>query len=232
MRAHLCLALIAALSFISVESKVVGRQDNSWDYLLMVTRWPGTVAYDSSVPSNVTSFTLHGIWPTRNDGSWPQFCNDSQSFDPSLISSLVPQLWVSWYDYQGNGFDFWSHEWDKHGTCAESVSSMGSEYDYFSSAINLQTKYDSVTALAASSITPNSDNWYSLADIQNALSDYFHVDPILTCQSIDLGDALDMIEFCVTKDFLLEDCPSSLKKKRQSTTCGSHVYLPPIPYDD
>jgi len=229
MKFILGLVVFAVLGFVSVDSKIVEKQDNSWDYLLMVTRWPGTVAYQQSIPSNVTSFTLHGIWPTRNDGSWPQFCNDSQPFEASVISSLVDDLWVSWYDYTGNGFDFWSHEWDKHGTCAESIPSMNTEYNYFSSAISLQTKYDSVDALAASDITPSSENWYSVADIQNALSDYFHVTPTITCQSIDLGDALDMIQFCVDKNFQLEDCPSSQKR---DSTCGSHVYMPPITYDD
>jgi len=219
------VSILLALATFSI---VASQNNTSWDYLLLVSRWPGTVAYDGSVPSNVTGFTLHGVWPTRNDGSWPSYCNNSQPFSPSAISSLVPDLWEVWYDYTGNGYDFWSHEWDKHGTCAESDSSMDSEFNYFQSAINLVNKYQAEAALSSAGITPTFDSSYDTNDVISALLKSFGVHPLLTCQHVDdVGWCLDMVEFCITPNFAVEECPGTA-----NVTCYGQIWLPPISYDD
>jgi len=233
MNFQACVVIFIALAAIygcnSVQISVSDDPD-TWDYLLMVSRWPGTVGYGTSLPPNVTQFTLHGLWPTRNDGSWPQYCNDSQPFSPSEIESLVPELWVGWYDFQSNGFDFWSHEWDKHGTCAENDSPLDSEFNYFSMALKLIEQYNPLKALQAANITASDSYWYSLTDIETAVSDYYGVTPNISCQSVgSVGDSLDIIQFCITKDFKLEQCPTSMAIM-DSTSCSSHVYVPEIQY--
>lgn len=52
---------------------------NAWDYFLFVREWPGTMT-PGPVPKYVDTFTLHGLWPNRNDGTWPQCCNGSYPF--------------------------------------------------------------------------------------------------------------------------------------------------------
>ncbi len=47
----------------------------NWDYFLLVREWPGTMT-PGPLPSYIDTFTLHGLWPNRNDGSWPQCCNN------------------------------------------------------------------------------------------------------------------------------------------------------------
>jgi ribonuclease I len=37
---------------------------------------------------------------------------------------------------------FWQHEWQKHGTCAESVPAYTGEFNYFSQAIALNKRFD------------------------------------------------------------------------------------------
>jgi len=202
-------------------------QDDSWDYLLYVCRWPGTVGYGKNLPSNVTSFTLHGIWPTRDDGSWPQYCNDSEPFKPSEISSLVGQLWAMWYDFIGNGFDFWSHEWDKHGTCAQSLPAMDSEYNYFDEAISLHEKYDPNQALVAAGISPSNSQKYTDDQVLGAIFKAFGVNATISCTNVaGLGYALDTVEFCIDTDLSEEQCPGS-----QSNNCTSSFYIPQISYD-
>jgi len=194
----------------------------------MVTRWPGTEGYGDNLPNNVTAFTLHGVWPTRDDGSWPQYCNDSQPFEASLIESLVGAMWESWYDFTGNGFDFWSHEWDKHGTCAEIDAPMDSEFNFFSVALKLVAKYNPKLALDQANITASNTYWYSPADITTAINNYFGVTPTISCQnSGSLGVSLDVVQLCISKSFQLIACPSSV----QDSSCGSQIFIPEIQYD-
>eukprot|EP01114_Cavostelium_apophysatum_P000955 TRINITY_DN1082_c0_g1_i1.p1 TRINITY_DN1082_c0_g1~~TRINITY_DN1082_c0_g1_i1.p1 ORF type:complete len:230 (+),score=8.74 TRINITY_DN1082_c0_g1_i1:124-813(+) len=204
---------------------------DDWDYILVMARWPGTVANGNTLPSNVTSFTLHGLWPTRDDGSWPSYCTN-QPFDPDAIQSLVPQLWESWYDYTGNGFDFWSHEWTKHGTCAESDTPMNSEFHYFSTAIQIIQKFDPLKSLSAAGITPNNTVSYSSDAVVTAFQNYFGCEPSVTCSDVSgVGSSIDTIQFCINKNLQLETCPSSLKSsltKEDPTECDESVYLPVI----
>ncbi|KAI8548807.1 hypothetical protein RHMOL_Rhmol07G0303300 [Rhododendron molle] len=47
------------------------------------------------------------------------------------VSDLISSLQTSWPTLacpSGNGVSFWSHEWDKHGTCSES---MFDQHGYF-----------------------------------------------------------------------------------------------------
>ncbi len=50
-------------------------ENNDWDYFLLVREWPGTMT-PGALPSYINTFTLHGLWPNRNDGSWPECCNN------------------------------------------------------------------------------------------------------------------------------------------------------------
>ncbi len=56
--------------------------DTSFDFFLLVREWPGTIA-KQPMPAYINTFTLHGLWPQRNDNTWPQFCNDSYPFSYS-----------------------------------------------------------------------------------------------------------------------------------------------------
>jgi ribonuclease T2 len=45
--------------------------------------------------------------------------------------------WPSLSCPSSNGFRFWSHEWEKHGTCAESELD---QHEYFEKALKLKEK--------------------------------------------------------------------------------------------
>jgi len=205
-----------------------GDWDNSWDFLLLVSRYAGTVGYGQQLPSNISDFTLHGIWPTRDDGSYPSFCNDSQPFSPSPINSLVGNLWVYWYDYQGDGFEFWSHEWDKHGTCAESLTSLDNEFNYFSEALNLMENFNVMNALQSAGITPSNSQTYTETQIVTAVYNTFGVKPLLSCTNVTGGIGLDYVQFCITKSLTSEPCPTG----NDDSCNGAQILLPPITYSD
>ncbi len=92
---------------------------------------------------NVTGFTLHGIWPTRNDGSYPSYCDENDGFDVNQIETLIPDLDVAWYDYEAESdYGLWSHEWDKHGTCAAELPALSTQYNFFNYGISLYNNLD------------------------------------------------------------------------------------------
>lgn len=39
----------------------------------------------------------------------------------------------------GSGIQFWRHEWEKHGTCAEQLPELGSEHKYFKQGLDWNT---------------------------------------------------------------------------------------------
>lgn len=45
------------------------------------------------------AFTLHGMWPQRRDGTWPEYCDPSSHLDVDNIDDLVDEMerdWPSW----------------------------------------------------------------------------------------------------------------------------------------
>ena len=84
------LALVLCESAAGVKLQRHGNSSNNdWDFLLYVERcvcvlvrslrlpsisnrcfsWPGTLT-QSTLPRNVNTFTLHGMWAERNDNTW------------------------------------------------------------------------------------------------------------------------------------------------------------------
>eukprot|EP01102_Stenamoeba_stenopodia_P005556 TRINITY_DN16314_c0_g1_i1.p1 TRINITY_DN16314_c0_g1~~TRINITY_DN16314_c0_g1_i1.p1 ORF type:complete len:238 (-),score=42.87 TRINITY_DN16314_c0_g1_i1:181-894(-) len=204
----------------------------SWDFMLYVTQWPGSVD-QSTVPAGVDSFTLHGLWPTNNDTTYPADC-PGPSFSLSAIQNLVPQMEVDWPSLEGSGGNeaFWSHEWEKHGTCATNGEdpNLYNEASYFAFALALHSQFNTLNVLEQAGIKPSSSQSYSISQFVTALKNAFGVDPILTCQESDSRVLLETIEFCVSSGGKLFECNSEFfDKSKSSSGCGdSSIYYPPI----
>ncbi|XP_060962888.1 ribonuclease 2 [Cannabis sativa] len=64
-----------------------------------------------------TEFTIHGLWPNYNDGTWPACCT-KKSFDEKEVSTLLGALEKYWPTYgcfpyitcDGSNGSFWAHE--------------------------------------------------------------------------------------------------------------------------
>ncbi|KAF9701908.1 hypothetical protein EKO04_000511 [Ascochyta lentis] len=137
------------------------------------------------VTGPVDSWTLHGLWPDRCDGTYDANCDSSRSY--SNISAILKSFGADdtlsfmqtyWKDYQGNDESFWYHEWSKHGTC---ISTLEPEcytehrpteevVDYFNRAVSLYKTLPSYEWLAAAGITPSSSQTYTFQAIQDALA--------------------------------------------------------------
>eukprot|EP01101_Sappina_pedata_P001392 TRINITY_DN1147_c0_g1_i1.p1 TRINITY_DN1147_c0_g1~~TRINITY_DN1147_c0_g1_i1.p1 ORF type:complete len:239 (+),score=73.19 TRINITY_DN1147_c0_g1_i1:156-872(+) len=235
-RATLALfALAAALLVASVFSQSAcpttsPHQDTSYDFLLYVARWAGTTQ-TSDVPSYVNSFTLHGVWPTRNDSSYPSCCDNSDPFQSSSLNGILQPMREAWYDYQDgpNSTALWTHEWDKHGTCSKDV--MSTQHTFFSTAVSLHTTIDVTTVLQASGIVPSKTAEYAYSDIVSALRKQLPFTPLITCSTAYKKTCLDTIEYCVDKfTFQLFECAPKVISSSK-TNCPSKVYFPTINYE-
>jgi len=212
----------------------IPRYNNEWDYILYTTRWPAAVAENNTVPPNVTGFTIHGMWPNRNDTTWPEYCTN-QKFDIKQIETLVPVLDEIWHDFEHpeNPSDFWSHEYDKHGTCASSDSLLTTQFEFFSTAIKLhQGVFTLEKALSKAGIVPSATKMYSLTSFQKAIQTGVGAFPLMTCSQNSNGNVqVDRIQFCVSKSLELYTCNQAITTKiAQSGNCGTGtISFPVIP---
>ncbi|KAK4440941.1 Ribonuclease 2 [Sesamum alatum] len=104
-----------------------GHKQREFDYFKLALQWPGTICHKtrhccssngccrgSNAP---TGFTIHGLWPDYNDGTWPACCTGKR-FDVKEISTLLGDLNKYWPSlscsspsncHGGKGI-FWEHE--------------------------------------------------------------------------------------------------------------------------
>jgi len=103
---------------------------------------------------NDQDWSIHGLWPEYNQSSWPQYCNSSRNkdFTPKSIDFIMDLMNKYWYScVPGNeqNWEFWKHEWNKHGTCQSYQPSV-----YFNNTLNIF-------------IDAYENNWYGCCDSSN-----------------------------------------------------------------
>ncbi|XP_047326342.1 ribonuclease 1-like [Impatiens glandulifera] len=125
-------------------------------------------------------FTIHGLWPNFNNGTYPQTCDLSNPFDKSLISDLIERMQNDWPTLScpsRDGFRFWGHEWNKHDTCSENVLD---QHSFFEKTLDFKISSNLLQHLKDAGI--NSDNeFYSADEIEAALKNALGVSPYLEC---------------------------------------------------
>jgi ribonuclease T2 len=83
---------------------------------------------------------LFDFRPSRTDGQIPQFCHTTgHKFDPTKLKSIEHELNVKWPNLlKGKGeYSLWKHEFEKHGSCAQQLPSLGDELLYFGKTLEL-----------------------------------------------------------------------------------------------
>ncbi|KAL4558486.1 hypothetical protein LXL04_036687 [Taraxacum kok-saghyz] len=209
-------------------------EQREFDYYALAVQWPPTYCSKSTKccaqngccrGSNSPSvFTIHGLWPDYNDGSWPSCCS-GPAFNETEISTLRGVLEKYWPTlscsksstcHNKKGL-FWAHE--KHGTCSSPVT--GEEYNYFLTTINLYFKYNVTEVLFDAGYVPSSSEKYPSGGIISAIENAFHTTPQLICTK----GALEEVRMCLTKDFKFRDCVSG-------SDCPDYVSLPEFAVSD
>ncbi|GAB4819655.1 hypothetical protein N2152v2_006701 [Parachlorella kessleri] len=214
-------ALLLLCNLVGLALVAAGvKEEAPFDLFLLVRQYsPGycqTTKCDRRAPP-VSAFTLHGLWPEFDDGSFPQNCETTQ--DPGPPPPKSAEMHCKWESFKDPDPEFWDHEWVRHGTCAEPV--LGNRPAYFNTTLDLDDKYDLDEAMAAAGITPSDSRTYAAKDVLNAVSDSFGAKPLLKCKS----ELLVEIWMCLSLDLKPIPCPPGVAVKPQSR-CGKEVKLP------
>jgi len=218
------------LAILMLALAVAGRAAaQDYDFFYLVLQWPGSYCdtkQSCCYPSSgkpAADFGIHGLWPNRDDGSYPQNCNPDAAFNPSKVSDLLSSLRAKWPTLAcptNDGLRFWGHEWEKHGTCAAEVFD---EHGYFQAALRLRDQLGVLGALTAGGVNPDG-GYYTLAQIKGAIREGTGFEPYVECNRDEAGNSqLYQLYFCVSAagDSLV-DCPV-LPRGRP---CGSRIEFP------
>ncbi|CAI0402129.1 unnamed protein product, partial [Linum tenue] len=140
----------------------------------------------------------------------------------SQIEDVLPQLQKFWPTLacpSGDGVKFWTHEWEKHGTCSESEMD---QHDYFVAALKLKDKANLLQILKSAGIRPD-DGLYELDSIVEAIKERTGFTPGIECNvDSSRNSQLYQVFMCVDtsgSDFI--ECPI-LPKGR----CASSIQFP------
>uniref|UniRef100_A0AAG5CWA4 Uncharacterized protein n=1 Tax=Anopheles atroparvus TaxID=41427 RepID=A0AAG5CWA4_ANOAO len=205
----------------SGENSIAIRGDDvpQFDLLIYTQRWALTACYEwretgkthiCDLPDPTTSWTIHGIWPTKLNTIGPAFCNKSAVFDVSQLSAIEQQLEQHWVNVEKNKplDSLWEHEWLKHGTCAaEVIEQLNTEPKYFGQGLAWLEQYSVGAAFAASSAIKPGFN-YSLTAMNKALHDFYGKDLAIECyhDSKTHLQFLNEVRICFDKQLQLTDC--------------------------
>lgn len=151
------------------------------------------------------SFTIHGLWPQNYDGTYPTYCNRSEHYDPNAVADLLPRLEVEWPSMSETDDGFWTHEWQKHGSCTDMP-----EHDYFKKGLELNENYDLMGPLYSANIFPSDDVKYDFDAVLAAFKSGLGVSVEMTCYADDVSE----VRMCLSKDFEPIDCTQ--QKNRHS----------------
>ncbi|XP_074278748.1 ribonuclease 1-like [Silene latifolia] len=207
---------------------VVSAFSQDFDFFYFVQQWPGSYCDTQksccypSTGKPAADFGIHGLWPNYNDGTYPSNCDSNTPFDRTQISSVLKRMKSEWPTLacpSNDGINFWTHEWEKHGTCSESVLD---QHSYFQTALDLKHQTNLLQALTSKGIKPNGES-YTLQSIKEAIQESVGYTPFVECNVDTSGNSqLYQVYLCVDNSgSSLIECPVYPHGK-----CGSEIEFP------
>ncbi|KAG0540553.1 hypothetical protein BDA96_03G419200 [Sorghum bicolor] len=238
--ALLCLAVLLPGALLppsasaSSSSPAVGggsrkRRWVGFDYYVLALQWPGTICRETSNCCDTNGccrskplkwFTIHGLWPQYNYGGWPSCCRPTK-FNINKILMLMPILEKYWPSlYCGSSSTCFGGR-ETHGTCA--YPEIQDEYDYFSTALYLYSKYNVTKALRKAHIRPASGRKYAVGHIVAVIEYAFGAMPSLVCKN----GSVQELRLCFHKDYQPRDCTLETGTAPNSRSyCPRYVTFP------
>ncbi|CAH8389018.1 unnamed protein product [Eruca vesicaria subsp. sativa] len=226
------------VSFLILQILVVSSSQSApgFDFFYWVTYWPGAICTSQrgccppAKGNTASDFVIHGLWPQFNNGTWPAFCDQTNLFDISKVSDIVSRMekkWTEWgvWACPSNETKLWEHEWNKHGTC---VQSLFDQHSYFHTNLKLRQNLDLLNIFKQKGIKPD-DGYYGLEEIKNAIKGELGFAPGIQCDvDVEGKKQLFQIYICLdnyAKEFV--ECPYVPDR-----SCGSKIKFPKSPKKD
>ncbi|GMM35538.1 hypothetical protein DASC09_028630 [Saccharomycopsis crataegensis] len=191
----------------------------------------------SGSPEN--TWTIHGLWPDKCDGSYDANCDfSSQVSSVSDVlqnageTDLVNYMSQYWLNNNGDNEELWTHEFNKHGTCmstlgtqcyASGTASNTNVVDFAKLVVKTYQGLPTYQWLAKAGITPSSSKTYSADEISAALKAGFGNDVFIGCSN---GAFNQVWYFHTVQGSLLNDDLVKIDAVSKSTCSGHVKYLP------
>ena len=178
------------------------------EYFRLAVQWPPTMSPSHPQVERMRrnrryTFTIHGLWPESN-GRPLQYCSSNFSLDPQTLSN--PQLSQYWTSFGAMGnHRFWSHEWQRHGTCASRVMHRQVTPDeYFGMALDAYRVFGEPLDIRLGSYGFKADDSspYSNPEVKKALRSILRQDATLVCR----GRELQEVRFCLNRHLDPVEC--------------------------
>ena len=163
-------------------------RDYSVDYLILALQWPTSFCVERQrCNRNVdhNRWQIHGLWPQRRQyGQNPQFCCLSNRFDYRLMDPIRDQLLLKWKSVREDAQheQFWRHEWNKHGSCAQRLSKkLSDQFQYFNTTLGLYDLFPINDWFKKKDIHPNNDRLISVNKIHDTIESQLKARVRLEC---------------------------------------------------
>ncbi|KAG6573572.1 hypothetical protein SDJN03_27459, partial [Cucurbita argyrosperma subsp. sororia] len=197
--------------FVLFLSSLILFVNAQFEYFQMVQQWPlatctGTPCLNP--PSN--KFTIHGLWPSNFSNAILVCKGSTFNSTNTAFLALEPLLNQYWPDLiSKNNRGFWRYEWNKHGTCSESVFN---QVQYFQTTLNIRTNpnYDLLAILKTARLIPTGSISHRYHVIEGAIRAAIGKKPGLRCNinKKTRNSQLHEIVLCFDKNGVtLIDCP-------------------------
>jgi len=163
-------------------------------------------------------------------------CDERSVFFLLLLTKRSRQLWPNLDFGHGHTADsFWSHEWEKHGTCAAdgTMPGISDELSFFTWALKQHSKLMFSKALLVAGIVPSASQTYALSQITGAFANLPYT-VIPWCKKDWKTRTLQLMRLytCIDKTGALITCPSQvitdLTKRSDCGSGSSQIGFPPI----
>ena len=219
------LAVICA----AVSSLEACSSNYHFDYILFALQWPESFCETQKCTPHSDHWAIHGAWPENKDGSWPQNCCTKKPFDINVLKPIESELIAAWSSLKvgGTNSQFWSHEYEKHGTCAVESPMMKDELSYFKSTLAAFKETHLDQWLANAHIVPSETKQYTLQSIHEAVKKGLGYDAQIQCvhSKHHKFPVISQINLCLDKTTLSPfNCPASLHDRSCKTAAIG--YLP------
>ena len=198
-------------------------------FLFFVQSWPPTFCsthYGCMIPKEVTTWTVHGLWPDRSQGPHPAFCNRTMKYDPAKVEPFIDEMHTFWPNLltKTSHHSFWKHEYEKHGTCATGFPGLETEEKFFKSALHLREAYDMGTVLKRIKVSPSYTKRYNVKRLYISISKLMKSKPTIWCAKTKGVQHIAQIGFCFDREMTLK-----AKCRKSFVNCNlkeSAFYLP------